>query len=154
MFQRWSAWIIFPFEGHIADQTRAAFHLILPQKCCLNFCWATVFFFQEASKQSIYKKFWLLFFHVPFLHQEGSMIDPWLELLCYSEPTKSTCPSKTILSYFLVDFCLFFVPTEPADFAALLDVGAAPVHWFYYNFQRGNCPLFGLWIPVTEELWS
>lgn len=36
MFQRWSAWIIFPFEGHIADQTRAALHLIFLQSMC--FC--------------------------------------------------------------------------------------------------------------------
>lgn len=122
MFQRWSMWIIFPFEGHIADQTRAALHLIFLQSLC--FCESlessrlakkvlpfllsrTVFLSQAASKQSIYKKFWLLFFTL-FLCQEGNMIDPWLELLCCCEPTKSTCPSRTIPSYSLVGFFLFF----------------------------------------------
>lgn len=62
---------------------------------------------QAASKQSIYKRFWLLFF-TQFLCQEGNMIDRWLELLCCCEPTKSTCPSRTIPSYSLVGFFLVF----------------------------------------------
>lgn len=80
-----------------ACQKRVAFITAEPQ-------W---FSSQAASKQSIYKKFWPLFFTL-FLCQEGNMIDPWLELLCCCEPTKSTCPSRTIPSYSLVAFCLFF----------------------------------------------
>lgn len=116
-------WIIFPFEGHIANQTCAALHLIFLQSICF---WESLessrlanksvafisdelqwFLSQAASKQSIYKKV-LAFVFTLFLCQEGNMIDPWLELLCCCEPTTSTCPSRTIPLYSLVGFFLLF----------------------------------------------
>lgn len=165
MFQRWSVWIIFLFEGHVSVKHKL--HYVwsscilwvsvthwrtwgLPQKCSLYFCWAMVFFSpppptphkQQVNSQSI-KSFGFCFSRYALSCQGGSMIDSWLELLYCSEPADCTCPSRTISSY--TQFRL--LPLLRQGFCA------NRTHCIVGCSELGNCPLFGLCVPVKEKPW-
>lgn len=107
--------------------------------------WCFVLFFfpkQQVNSQSI-KSFGFCFSRYAPSCQGGSMIDSWLELLYCSEPADCTCPSRTISSY--TQFRL--LPFLRRGFCA------NRTHCIVGCSELGNCPLFGLCVPVKEKPW-
>lgn len=103
----------FPVRRTHLRQTHASLHLIFLQSVC--FCGSPeslmlakqvfpsfllshgIFSEQHVNSQAI-KDFGFCFSRDALGCQGGKVIDSWLELLCHSEPTEHTCPSRTILS--------------------------------------------------------